>query len=121
MPTTYQLIIQLDEAAAITVGRLGSFVFPAGRYVYTGSARRNMEARIRRHLSRDKRLRWHIDYLLAHPHASVVGVIRSDTGECALNQRTAGRVVAPGFGASDCRAGCGSHLKLAEDIGPAAA
>jgi Uri superfamily endonuclease len=120
MPITYQLIVQLDEAATITVGRLGTFTFPAGRYIYTGSARRGMDARIRRHLSSTKRLRWHIDYLLAHPRARIVDVVRSNETECALNQRTTGLVVAPGFGASDCGAGCGSHLKLAQDPGPAA-
>jgi Uri superfamily endonuclease len=70
-----------------------------------------MDHRIRRHLSRTKRLRWHVDYLLADPDVRIVRVRRSGLGECALNQRTGGRIVVPGFGASDCRAGCGSHLK----------
>jgi len=30
---------------------------------------------------------------------------------CASNRAVRGRVVASGFGASDCRAGCGAHLK----------
>ncbi len=108
---TYQLLIELPRAARLAVGRLGVFDFPAGRYVYTGSAKRNFEARIARHLRADKALRWHIDYLLAAPGARVVGVRRSSRGECALNATTGGRVVVAGFGASDCRAGCGSHLK----------
>lgn len=108
---TYQLLIDLPRAARVTVGRLGTFRFPAGRYVYTGSARRNLEARIARHLRREKTLRWHIDYLLAAPGARVVEVKRSSRDECELNRRTAGEVLVPGFGVSDCRAGCGSHLK----------
>ena len=48
-----------------TVGGLGTFDFPAGCYVYTGSPKRNLHARVARHHSRGKRLRWHIDYLLA--------------------------------------------------------
>ncbi len=108
---TYQLLIELPRAARLAVGRLGVFDFPAGRYVYTGSAKRNFEARIARHLRADKALRWHIDYLLAAPGVRVVGVRRSSRGECALNAATAGRVVVAGFGASDCRAGCGGHLK----------
>lgn len=96
----------------VCIGRLGEFDFPAGDYVYTGSARRNLEARIARHLRRDKRLRWHIDYLLAAPGVTVGEVRRSDVAECVLNQATAGRVPVPGFGASDCRQGCGSHLKF---------
>ncbi|AAU91348.1 conserved hypothetical protein [Methylococcus capsulatus str. Bath] len=110
--TVYQLDILLTAEARITVGRLGEFLFPAGRYVYTGSARRKLDARIRRHLSRNKKLRWHIDYLLMVGAAEVVGVRLFEDGECAVNQATEGIVVAPGFGASDCRRGCGSHLKF---------
>lgn len=109
--TVYQLDIVLAADARIAVGRLGEFLFPAGRYVYTGSARRNLDARVRRHLSRDKEQRWHVDYLLMAELAEVVGVRLFEDGECAVNQATEGVVVAPGFGASDCRSGCGSHLK----------
>lgn len=111
-PRSYQLRIRLVEDTYIQVGRLGRFHFPAGDYVYTGSAKTNLEARIARHLRRDKRLRWHIDYLLAAPGVTVAEVIRSGREECELNQATPGRVLVPGFGASDCRRGCGSHLKL---------
>ena len=104
-------MIKLVRARTVRVGALGTFVFPAGRYIYTGSALRNFEARIARHLSRDKRLRWHIDYLLAAPGARVVRVCRAAEGECELNVATRGAVIVPGFGAGDCRAGCGSHLK----------
>lgn len=115
----YQLLIELPRAARVAVGRLGVFDFPAGRYVYTGSAKRNFEARIARHLRADKALRWHIDYLLAAPGVRVVGVRRSSRDECALNAATGGRVLVAGFGASDCRAGCGSHLKWRRLSGPA--
>lgn len=108
---TYQLHIHLAQPLRLAIGRLGEFDFPAGGYVYTGSARRNFEARVARHLRREKALRWHIDYLLTAPGVTVTEVARSDSGECALNQATAGMVIVPGFGASDCRAGCGSHLK----------
>ncbi|WP_242463252.1 GIY-YIG nuclease family protein [Rhodocyclus tenuis] len=108
---TYQIIFDLPAPARIAVGRFGSFDFPAGRYCYTGSARRAFEARIRRHLSREKRLRWHIDYLLSAPGVRIVDVHRLTLPECEVNRQTAGEVVVAGFGASDCRAACGSHLK----------
>ena len=107
---TYQLKIEITLPVSVTVGRLGRFLFPAGRYVYTGSAKRNFEARIARHLRTEKTLRWHIDWLLAARSVKVVGVRRSRKDECDLNQSVRGRVVAPGFGASDCGEGCGSHL-----------
>ncbi|MGB0721771.1 MAG: GIY-YIG nuclease family protein [Gammaproteobacteria bacterium] len=114
--TTYQLHIELSADVEVKVGRLGCFLFRAGRYVYTGSARRNLEARVARHLRRDKTLRWHIDYLLARPEARVLRVERSNRNECAWNQSVHGKPAAPGFGASDCRAGCGAHLLRLTDV-----
>ena len=108
---SYQLEIAVPRPLRCVVGRLGTFVFPAGIYVYTGSAKRNLEARIARHLRRDKALRWHIDYLLAAPGVRVVSVTRSRRGECELNQACDGECVVPGFGASDCGSGCSTHLK----------
>jgi len=52
---SYQLLIKLADKRRIKVGRLGSFIFPAGYYVYTGSAKIGLEARIARHLRRDKK------------------------------------------------------------------
>lgn len=110
-PISYQLEIAVGKPSRIPVGRLGTINLPAGRYVYTGSARRALESRVARHLRGTKRLRWHIDYLLRTPDVDVLMVHRSSRPECSLNQSTRGRIVAPGFGSSDCRAGCGSHLK----------
>lgn len=110
-PVSYQLLIEVRRPVRVAVGRLGEFLFPAGHYVYSGSSRRNFEARIARHLRAEKALRWHIDYLLAARGVSVTAVRRSVRGECALNRSVGGTVIAPGFGASDCREGCGSHLR----------
>ena len=112
---TYQLMMVLGRSTWLRIGALGRFRFPAGRYIYTGSARRAMEARIRRHLSVRKTRHWHIDYLLAHPAVQIDQVKRSRMAECRKNQLTTGEIVVPGFGASDCRRGCGSHLKY---LGP---
>lgn len=109
--TSYQLLIEVSQPVRRIIGRLGEFNFPAGRYVYTGSARRNLEQRIARHLRLEKATHWHIDYLLAAPGVRVAKVIRSRRGECLLNRAVRGRVWVVGFGASDCRAECGAHLK----------
>ncbi len=108
---TYQLYICVAGPVTVRVGALGTFAFAAGYYVYTGSAKRHMAARIRRHQTRHKPLRWHIDYLIAAPGVSVVEVARFGADECPLNQATQGTIPVSGMGASDCRAGCGSHLK----------
>lgn len=101
---------------SVAIGRHGVFNFPAGLYCYTGSALRNFEARVRRHLSPEKKMRWHIDYLLAAPGVRVRDVRCSCEAECLVNRRTAGDIPVPGFGASDCRAGCGSHLKRVGNV-----
>lgn len=112
---TYQLLIAIDSPLQIDVGRLGTCHFAAGRYIYTGSARRHIETRVTRHLSwqngKTHPLHWHIDYLLASRGVAVAGVRRFAEGECEIQQRTPGTLPIAGFGASDCHAGCGSHLK----------
>ncbi|MBM4200453.1 MAG: DUF123 domain-containing protein, partial [Gammaproteobacteria bacterium] len=60
MLRSYQLHIVVPEPVTVRVGALGLCDFPAGRYVYTGSARRNLSARIRHHLAAEKGQRWHI-------------------------------------------------------------
>lgn len=109
--TSYQLLIHKEDEGPVQIGRLGRFDFPRGYYVYTGSARKNLSHRVLRHVSRNKKLRWHIDYLLMAPRVQVVDVAILSGSECTLNQGIQGSIPAPGFGASDCRAGCGSHLK----------
>lgn len=108
---TYQLFIELKNESTLTIGKLGEFYFPAGLYIYTGSAKQNFEARIQRHLSKDKKLRWHIDYLLDSPRAFVSSVERFVESECKINQLTDGQILIEKFGATDCHEGCGSHLK----------
>jgi Uri superfamily endonuclease len=114
-PISYQLTIEVGAPIRCEVGGLGAIDFPAGAYVYTGSARRGFEARLARHVRTIKTLRWHIDYLLAAPGVRIVGIARSRRDECRLNQASKGRVLVARFGASDCNAGCGAHLKY---LGP---
>jgi Uri superfamily endonuclease len=109
---TYQLFIRLDSDCDLTIGKLGRFIFPAGNYVYTGSARRNLAQRVARHLKKDKKKRWHIDYLLDSPYAKIVNILTFSEDECIINQRECGAVIVKGFGASDCRMNCGAHLKI---------
>ena len=115
MPTPgyYQLLLRLAADRRIQVGKLGRFDFPAGYYVYTGSARGGLEGRLARHQRRQKRFHWHIDYLLRY--AKIVRIRTFPEGketECKLNarlfRRPGAQCVADGFGSSDCR--CRTHL-----------
>ena len=105
------MLIEVEAPIRVCVGRLGTFDFRAGLYVYTGSALRNLEARVSRHMAKAKKMHWHIDYLLAAPGVRVFDVLRHGAAECVVNQQIIGEIPVMGFGASDCREGCGSHLK----------
>ena len=109
---SYSLFIRVEKPQTITVGRFGNFAFISGNYIYSGSARRNLLARVNRHLRQEKKLRWHIDYLLSAPTVDIVKVLVSTISECALVEAGGGSILVPGFGASDCRSGCGSHLRI---------
>ena len=60
----YQLHILLSDKETVDVGRLGRYSFPKGKYIYTDSAKRGLNASIDRHKRNGKKLHWHIDYLL---------------------------------------------------------
>lgn len=115
---SYTLVIGLRRKRWIQVGRLGRACFPRGTYLYTGRAMIGLRTRLGRHLRRkNKKTRWHIDYLLKCPEAHVKKVVvypGASRKECRLNQRMAtlpgAKVILKGFGASDCCSGCPSHL-----------
>ena len=109
---TYQLFIRLNENIVIKAGKLGTVNLPKGLYIYTGSAKKNMAARIKRHFSKNKKLHWHIDYLTIQPQAQIEKVLYFSEDECTVSQKTAGAIPVPGFGASDCKRNCISHLKF---------
>ena len=114
----YNLIIKLSKKKEIRIGKLGTFVFPKGFYVYTGSAQNGLEKRINRHLSSNKKFHWHIDYLLSY--AKVIKVLRyiGRKDECKLNnvtgQGSGATPVVKKFGSSDCN--CVTHLYYFENI-----
>ena len=113
---SYQLYFKLRLQKSVRVGQFGRYTFPAGSYVYTGSAIRSIRKRVIRHLSSRKKLHWHIDYLLSTPGVHLWKIVLSEMKECELNRRTRGVIAVPGFGATDCVAGCGSHLKYIDEI-----
>jgi Uri superfamily endonuclease len=106
------LIIQVDKKVDVNVGALGKLTFEKGFYAYVGSAQTNLEQRIKRHLAKEKRLFWHIDYLLNDNAVRIVKVLykqADQTEECNL-AKVIGEKGKPigSFGCSDCN--CKSHL-----------
>jgi Uri superfamily endonuclease len=114
---TYALLIRVEAAVTVAVGRLGVFDLPPAWYVYIGSARGpgGLAARIGRHLrpAGEKRLRWHIDYLTAQaPVTEVIWAVGEERWECQWAQSLLAlpdaQVAIARFGASDCV--CPTHL-----------
>ena len=114
-PGTYALLLKLDKQERITVGKLGPFDFPAGYYLYVGSALGpgGLQARLARHRRDSKQFHWHIDYLLQRAQLVEVWSVASEEKlECEWGEvarRLSGaQVPVQGFGSSDCR--CPTHL-----------
>jgi len=123
----YTLIIFLRKEARLKVGKLDTQRFLAGYYTYTGSAlgtgSSSLKQRVTRHLQKRKRKFWHIDFLLAHENATVSAVIAAQTdgkAECNMNlfvrKELEAKIPVVGFGASDCKQNCKSHLLFFPDI-----
>ena len=106
----YILQITLETNKHINFGRDHNYYFQEGSYMYVGSALNGLDARIRRHLSQDKKMHWHIDYLLRHTKIQRIYIKKTTKNEeCLYAQKFAQEfTVIPGFGASDCN--CISHL-----------
>ena len=115
-PGSYVLVLHLPSSARLKVGKLGEFTFVPGWYLYCGSAIGGLRGRVARHLRRDHRMHWHIDYLnLAKTEASVREIWWAEgrsRRECEWSEAIARLpgAIRPikGFGASDCK--CESHL-----------
>ncbi|MGN0177589.1 MAG: DUF123 domain-containing protein [Methanobrevibacter sp.] len=111
MKGCYCLIININSPKTIKIGKkLGKIHFDEGHYIYVGSAMNSLMARIKRHLSNEKKLHWHIDYLLEN--AEITDVIYNESTrkvECELSEFIASKTNGiAGFGCSDCT--CKSHL-----------
>jgi len=107
--STYLLEINNKTEKEINIGRLGKIEFKKGTYLYVGSAKKGLVSRLRRHLSRKKRLFWHIDYFLNEKEVSVEKIWLTYLDECLTSKLISESVeVVKGFGSSDCQ--CLGHL-----------
>jgi|YelNatPaOPRAMG01_1025707.scaffolds.fasta_scaffold00934_36 Uri superfamily endonuclease len=109
----YVLILRVPSARESRIGAWGTVWARPGYYAYVGRSKRNLPARLRRHLGREgKRRRWHIDHFLDVSEPVEVWILTGSWDECALAERLAvlggSRDGLQGFGSSDCR--CRGHL-----------
>jgi len=110
MKGSYILLLNLKEDVTVNIGKLGKLDLKKGSYVYVGSALNSLESRINRHLRRNKKIHWHIDYLLDFALITDVFVKENSVKEeCKVAQFFTKKLIPiKGFGCSDCK--CRSHL-----------
>lgn len=112
MKGTYCLIINNKTETTIKVGAIGLINFKKGFYIYIGSAMNSLVPRINRHLSDEKKIHWHVDYLLRNKNTFIKEIL-FNIGEKEIECKLAQSISKKGkeidkFGSSDCN--CNSHL-----------
>lgn len=120
-PGTYVVLLWVERATVVTIGRLGCCALEGGCYCYVGSALGSggLRGRVGHHLRVSVRPRWHVDYLrqVARPVGVwfVVGRQRWEHRWAGCLGGLAGCVpMVRGFGTSDC--GCMTHLFAARQV-----
>ncbi|MEM2696698.1 MAG: GIY-YIG nuclease family protein [Nitrososphaerota archaeon] len=119
MKGVYILLVEVIDEVTLRVGHLGEVSFKPGLYVYVGSAQNNLEKRVSRHFSKEKKIRWHIDYLLSSrsckPLKAIAYSLKREY-ECIISNlllEIGGNPVRR-FGSTDCK--CFSHLYKIEEF-----
>jgi len=112
MKGVYVLLINVSKNLQLKISSLGKINFVKGKYAYIGSAQNNIEKRIERHMSKNKKKFWHIDYLLDNKPTKIIDAFYKNSKkseECKIANKL-GKTEIPilKFGCSDCN--CKSHL-----------
>jgi len=112
MKGVYILLLDISKDIQVKIGSLGMVKFDKGKYAYVGSAQNSIEKRVARHKSKNKRIFWHIDYLIENKFTKVMKVFYKESRkleECKIAKRlNKAEIPILNFGCSDCN--CKSHL-----------
>jgi len=111
----YILVLEVGCPVDVQIGKRGEISLEPGRYLYGGSAKRGIAARVNRHFSGGETLYWHIDYLTRHPRVDVIEAWCYPDNSLVEHQLAAMENLSEngifrGFGNGDCKEGCRSHL-----------
>ena len=113
----YILVFRSEERNRQNMCRFKNVNIETGYYLYCGSAHGNggLRSRISRHLTRSLNKFWHIDFLKECLQPLEVWCqVSSEKIECSFCQflhfQMGGEIPIKGFGSSDCRNKCESHL-----------
>jgi Uri superfamily endonuclease len=113
----YILVFRLEERTRQNTPRFNDVILDPGYYLYCGSAHGygGLNGRVMRNLTRSSRKFWHIDFLKECLHPIEVWYQdSSEKNECSfcqfLHNQMGGEIPIKGFGSSDCKKKCESHL-----------
>lgn len=73
-PGYYILLICTTNSIEVEYSRHTARLEP-GLHAYIGSAQKGLRARIKRHLTKNKKIWWHIDKLTTHPQTRIPAVV----------------------------------------------
>lgn len=113
----YLLEIYAKKSFTLDIKKFADAIFPVGYYYYSGSAQKNLQHRVNRHKSKNKKLFWHIDYLTTNKNIIIKNVLflpgKEKEYECVLInsilKKFEAKYIVKGFGNSDCYT-CPAHL-----------
>jgi Uri superfamily endonuclease len=120
-PGTYALLLKNKLNRNIRVGKLGIYTFQPGYYFYLGSALGpgGLRGRLNRHIRRNKKKHWHIDYIRSSMKLLEIWyAVQNKNSECLwasklkLLAKNSKEIIK--FGSSDCK--CKSHLIFSTEL-----
>ena len=113
----YLLVFRLEEKTRKNMRRFKNVILEPGYYLYCGSAHGSggLKGRVTRHLTGSFKKFWHIDFLKECLRLFEVWCqVNSEKNECSFCQflcnQMGGEIPIKGFGSSDCKNKCESHL-----------
>lgn len=118
---TYILEINAALPFSIEAKQFANLDFEKGFYYYFGSAQKNIQKRLERHLRKEKKLHWHIDHITSKETNSIISIYllpkAEKSFECfslaEISSRVSAVIPAENFGNSDCKT-CRSHLLFSD-------
>ncbi len=118
---TYLLEIFAKKDFTIEAKKFKDLTFPKGYYYYSGSAQKNYEHRLLRHIKPYKTIHWHIDHLTTIKSNKINKLFLFENApkefECKIVQDLISLFGLSekfhGFGNGDCKT-CGTHLLYSE-------
>ena len=116
---TYTLIMACKKPFKVKIGKVGQAQIEKGLCLYTGSAlgrgASSLEKRVSRHYRKNKRIKWHVDFLTVRPEIVVETAVcleSSERFECRISQLLISKLHAKPVvlhaGSTDCK--CAGHL-----------